>query len=541
MLVAAGGWLVGPLLERHETQRADGRLAAALNAAAAGSMQAFTAAQIDALALAASPTLERALLQRDRRAIREFERTHRNVVITVSGIAGLPTIERDYASSAEVKRGKHVLARVDVAVPLARVLKGVEGATSGTVLLITHVGRIVDGPDRGTRLALASARATDVTLSGKRYRALAQPLNGGVSAGSMLVAIAPRSAIEAKAATRRNLLVLASAAMLAAVLLIGWTVERSPRHGRAAQHTQGHGMGRMSARQALALVGDALAATHEPQALLAVILNATIEATGAVGGRLLDDGIELARVGKLPRDVEPLDIVLRGEGGERGLLELFPPRRGFGTEDVSLARSLASQASIALENAHLHRIVERQAATDELTQLANRRAFTDALEAEKRRADRSREPFAVVVADLDDFKRVNDRYGHQTGDSVLCTFARVAARELREVDLPGRIGGEEFAILLPQTSLAGAAALAERIRTAFANERLTSERGEALRATASFGVAVYPLAGSASALLADADNALYRAKARGKNRVATAQTNVAAVSPSLQRRRPTAS
>jgi diguanylate cyclase (GGDEF)-like protein len=276
------------------------------------------------------------------------------------------------------------------------------------------------------------------------------------------------------------------------------------------------------ARQALALVGEALAATHEPEALLAVILNATIEATGAIGGRLLDGGDEVARVGRLPEDAEHLDLELHDEIGEPGLLQLYAPPQGFSKANVSLARSLAAQASIALQNAHLHRVVERQAATDELTQLANRRAFMDALTTEERRASRSGAAFSVVVADLDDFKRVNDRFGHQTGDDVLRAFAGVIERELREIDLPARIGGEEFALLLPQTNDAGAVALAERIRAAFAGESLCLEQGVELRVTSSFGVAVHAPGESVSALLGAADLALYRAKTEGKNAVVAA-------------------
>lgn len=536
LLVVATGWLVGPLLERHELEKADVRLTAALNAAAAESTRAFAAAQVEAGALASSPSVQQALIHGDRGSILALERRHPNVFVA---LGGYPAVRNGPVSSAEVKSGARVLGRVDVSVPLTNVLKRVERASS-SVLLFTRGGRVVGHAGAGEPLALTPGRAANVRLSGMRYRALAAPLPAGERVASTLVALEPRSAIVARAAARRNLVILAALASLIAVFLATWIAQRAPWHDRRLpQPARPHDRVRMSAREALALVGDALAATHEPRALLAVILNAVTEATGAVGGRLLDDGVELTRVGVLPEGAEPLNLELR-EGGK---LQLFPPTHGFGAADVSLARSLASQASIALENAHLHRIVERQAATDELTQLANRRAFMDALAGEKRRSDRSRDPFAVVVADLDDFKRVNDRFGHQTGDRVLCVFARVVERELRGVDIPARIGGEEFAILLPQTDLSGAAALAERIRAAFVAERLTSDRGEVLAATSSFGVAVYASTDSAETLLGAADAALYRAKAAGRNRVTKASRRAvdATNRASRLRRRPTAS
>ena len=124
-----------------------------------------------------------------------------------------------------------------------------------------------------------------------------------------------------------------------------------------------------------------------------------------------------------------------------------------------------------------------------------------------------------MLADLDDFKLVNDRFGHQTGDDVLRALSRVFRASLRDVDLPARLGGEEFAVLLPETDALGAEGLAERLRTELAAVELQGPEEEPLRVTASFGVALYPQAGSGDELLTLADAALYAAKAAGKNRV----------------------
>jgi diguanylate cyclase (GGDEF)-like protein len=162
-------------------------------------------------------------------------------------------------------------------------------------------------------------------------------------------------------------------------------------------------------------------------------------------------------------------------------------------------------------------MVERQALVDGLTGLANRRAATDALHAEAARAERLETPLSVVLADLDEFKEVNDVHGHAVGDEVLRAFAEVLRETLRESDVAGRWGGEEFLLLLPGADEEGAAQLAERLRIALAARGFPGVPG--LRVTASFGVAEYGGETNTEQLLAAADRALYRAKRAGKDRV----------------------
>src|SRR5918999_1579359 len=140
----------------------------------------------------------------------------------------------------------------------------------------------------------------------------------------------------------------------------------------------------------------------------------------------------------------------------------------------------------------------------------------------RRSARRMRDAVALVLADLDDFKSINDRYGHGTGDVVLQRFADVMRENMRDFDLPVRFGGEEFAVLLPETGLEGGRQLALRLAAALARLRMPEIGGDRAPVTASFGVASFPEAGSAEELLSAADQALYRAKAEGKNRVASA-------------------
>ena len=180
---------------------------------------------------------------------------------------------------------------------------------------------------------------------------------------------------------------------------------------------------------------------------------------------------------------------------------------------------------MSIENVGLHETVERQAVTDELTGLYNRRRFQEAMAAEVERSRRFGQSVGLVLLDLDDFKLVNDTYGHQQGDLVLREVARVLRETSREIDEPARYGGEELAVVLPGTDLEGAYNLAERVRVGIEALALPLLDGAGtMRITASCGVATLP--GSADdmrGLVSAADDALYRAKRAGKNRTERAE------------------
>jgi diguanylate cyclase (GGDEF)-like protein len=167
-------------------------------------------------------------------------------------------------------------------------------------------------------------------------------------------------------------------------------------------------------------------------------------------------------------------------------------------------------------------LLERLALTDPLTDLANRRAFSGSMEAEMARARRSGKGIGLLFLDLDRFKAVNDGHGHAVGDEVLVAVADLLRRHGRRGDLTARMGGEEFAVLLPETESSNALVVAERIRKAVEAEPVG--RTVPLSVTVSIGVAVAAAGSTESpeSLLARADAALYRAKGAGRNRVEAA-------------------
>ena len=155
-------------------------------------------------------------------------------------------------------------------------------------------------------------------------------------------------------------------------------------------------------------------------------------------------------------------------------------------------------------------------ATTHLTRLANRRFFIDFLEKAMAFAKRHEQALSVIMADLDNFKSINDTYGHQAGDQVLAAFAQVMQASIRQEDLAARFGGEEFILMLPGTTLEDATILAERLRESLENLTFPPLK---TRVTASFGIAQYQPDDTFETLVKRADEGLYAAKAAGRNRV----------------------
>jgi diguanylate cyclase (GGDEF)-like protein len=189
----------------------------------------------------------------------------------------------------------------------------------------------------------------------------------------------------------------------------------------------------------------------------------------------------------------------------------------FGPDHLRLLQAIAGQAAVAIQNARLYELAN----VDGLTGLYVRRYFDSRLREELLRAARFGGGFALLLVDLDDFKRLNDTFGHPVGDRVLRETAQLVRRRMRGIDIAARYGGEELAIILPRTGLVDAHGVAERIRADLAEHRVALAGGQVVRVTASIGVAAFPESGPGEAadVIARADEALYRAKRSGKNRV----------------------
>ncbi len=212
----------------------------------------------------------------------------------------------------------------------------------------------------------------------------------------------------------------------------------------------------------------------------------------------------------------PLKVMRQAAGFVK--LESDTPA-AFGPDEVRTADLFATMAALSLENIRLFESVHRQATHDSLTQLHSHRAFQQRLQEEILRSGRSQTPLALIMLDVDHFKKYNDTFGHQAGDQLLRTLSAILSSFARPVDFVARYGGEEFAIILPNYVRTEAVQVAERIRARVAEEPFVFN-GSPTRATMSLGVAAFPTdATTASQIIRVADERLYKAKHGGRNQV----------------------
>jgi diguanylate cyclase (GGDEF)-like protein len=558
--MAATYWGFSTVAGAGEMRQVTLRQEEGLHAALTLYQQSADRAQDEAERVARSRPLQRALEHHDRRALRRILKGKPSLYVVGTGGVRAGTSPRLAARlPVDVVAGTRRLGRVVATVPLDDVLldRLRDGAAldTGDVLVLLDGTRIVaSSPALRGQVAVPTGGSATVGVAGTRYRALAAPALPQAPPVRLAV-LTRKTVIDAADARTRNRLLAGLLACLALVGVVAYLQgraivrnlsrfataarhiaqgslgERVPVRGRDEFAELGAALNDMAAqlearlaeleaergrgREALARFGEALAATHDVKELLRIVAATAAEATSARGSRIvLADGSVVAS-GDSEGDGEWLILPLTAAGERFGTLELVGD--SFSKEQRMNAASLAAHAVIALENARLHGMVERQALVDGLTGLANRRAAADALHAEAARAERLETPLSVVLADLDGFKDVNDAHGHAVGDAVLRTFADVLRETLRGSDVAGRWGGEEFLLLLPGADEDGAAQLADRVRIALSDRSIPDVPG--LRVTASFGVAEYAGETKTEQLVAAADSALYRAKRAGKDRV----------------------
>ncbi len=207
-----------------------------------------------------------------------------------------------------------------------------------------------------------------------------------------------------------------------------------------------------------------------------------------------------------------------GEGADSSLMDLISQ---FVVLEANVMVVSVAFGVLILTNEHITTALRRLAEIDPLTHVFNRRAFLLLLDKAISNSLRTSAPLPVLLMDLDHFKSINDTWGHRAGDGVLRHFVQLANRCLRKEDVMGRLGGEEFAIFLPNADGQGAAAVAERLRALVEVQRMDSatEAGGDIRLTVSIGVVLCMPGESAEEVLQRADEAMYLAKQRGRNRV----------------------
>ncbi len=220
---------------------------------------------------------------------------------------------------------------------------------------------------------------------------------------------------------------------------------------------------------------------------------------------------------------DALIVPLRGREREAGVMWVFAEGRDFGADDIERTRIIASYAEVALHNAERYYQAKERAFIDDVTEVYNARFLLQASEHEVQRAARYEKPLSVLFLDLDRFKLVNDQYGHLIGSQTLRKLSQVLSSCIRQIDTLARYGGDEFTILLIDTTHEAGLAVAERIRRTVAETPFEGEGGEPIHLTISVGVSTFPGHGrDRTELLDKADKAMYRAKSHGRNCVCSA-------------------
>jgi len=226
-------------------------------------------------------------------------------------------------------------------------------------------------------------------------------------------------------------------------------------------------------------------------------------------------------INKLGVSKSVICIPLSPSNSPFGVMMVFSPREDVTDKELNFLTLFANQVEMAITIANLFENLKKEAVTDSLTELYNRRYFNQALQKEAERAQRLHQPFSLISLDLDYLKKINDTYGHFFGDLAIRTIADILKKNARSIDVPARLGGEEFSVLLPGVDSSGAMIAAERIRAAIEAQELDTIG----HITASVGVGTFPEHSiKLDELLDMTDQAMYKSKINGRNRVTIAKS-----------------
>ena len=226
-------------------------------------------------------------------------------------------------------------------------------------------------------------------------------------------------------------------------------------------------------------------------------------------------------INKLGVSKSVICIPLSPSNSPFGVMMVFSPREDVTDKELNFLTLFANQVEMAITIANLFENLKKEAVTDSLTELYNRRYFNQALQKEAERAQRLHQPFSLISLDLDYLKKINDTYGHFFGDLAIRTIADILKKNARSIDVPARLGGEEFSVLLPGVDSSGAMIAAERIRAAIEAQELDTIG----HITASVGVGTFPEHSiKLDELLDMTDQAMYKSKINGRNRVTMAKS-----------------
>lgn len=229
---------------------------------------------------------------------------------------------------------------------------------------------------------------------------------------------------------------------------------------------------------------------------------------------------QIEKINKLGVSKNIICIPLNPSNAQFGVMMVFSPRTEVTEKEINFLSLFANQVEMAITIANLFENLKKEAVTDSLTELYNRRYFNQALQKEGERAQRLHQPFSLISLDLDYLKKINDTYGHFFGDLAIRSIADILRKNARSIDVPSRLGGEEFSVLLPGVDSAGALIAAERIRAAIEAQELDTIG----HVTASIGVGTFPEHSiKLDELLDMTDQAMYKSKINGRNRVTLAK------------------